>query len=86
LLYGAFGLLSALVWVVSLDRFSRVKLLIVTTLFMTAALLVQSVLWAVYTKESDPNPNALRAQVAMFFVFQLGFVAVGYVSQPSDSA
>ncbi|KAL3483779.1 general substrate transporter [Aspergillus germanicus] len=77
LLYGAFGLLSALVWVVSLDRFSRVKLLIVTTLFMAAALLVQSVLSAVYTKESDPNPNALRAQVAMFFVFQLGFVAVG---------
>ncbi|KAL5338519.1 general substrate transporter [Aspergillus crustosus] len=77
LLYGAFGLIFAILWVSLIDRFPRVKVLIVTSLFMAAALLVQSVLSGVYANATEPNPNALQAQVAMFFVFQLGFVAVG---------
>jgi hypothetical protein len=64
-----------------LDKMPRVRLLIVSSLFMAAAVLVQSVLSAVYNKQQnapDSNVNALRAQVAMFFVFNLFFVAVGY--------
>lgn len=67
----------AIGWVLILDRFPRVKLLIFSTLFMALALLIQSILSAVYASKTDPNPNALRAQVSMFFIFQLGFIAVG---------
>ncbi|KAJ5889838.1 hypothetical protein N7504_010648 [Penicillium tannophilum] len=80
LLYGAFGLIFAIGWVLILDRFPRVKLLIFSTLFMALALLIQSILSAVYANKTDPNPNALRAQVSMFFIFQLGFIAVGMLS------
>lgn len=49
-----------------------------STLFMAASLIVQSVLSAVYADKTHSNANALRAQVSMFFIFQLGFIAVGY--------
>jgi hypothetical protein len=77
LIYGAFGLIFTIFWVAVLDRFRRVRILIVTTVLMAAALLVQSVLSAVYVGKGNANENALRAQVAMFFVFNLGFTAAG---------
>ncbi|KAJ5661087.1 uncharacterized protein N7484_000459 [Penicillium longicatenatum] len=39
-----------------------------------------SVLSAVYQGKAHPNANALRAEVAMFFLFQLAFVAVGMLA------
>lgn len=78
LIYGAFGLLFALIWVFILDKFPRVRLLIVSSLFMAAAVLVQSVLSAVYNGGAVGSTNELRAQVAMFFIFNLSFVSVGY--------
>ncbi|KAJ5815176.1 hypothetical protein N7474_006953 [Penicillium riverlandense] len=80
LLYGAFGLLSAVLWVSVLDQFKRVRLMILGTAFMAATLIVQSVLSAVYQSKAHPNPNALRAEVSMFFLFQLAFVAVGMLT------
>ena len=79
LIYGAFGFVSAIFWVFTLDRFRRVRVLIVSTCFMCAALLVQSVLSAVYTSKGTEinNQHPLRAQVAMFYIFNLFFVSVG---------
>lgn len=79
LLLGAMGFLFSGMWVLLVDRFPRKKLLIFTTLMMGAALLVQSVLSAVYAGKDAANKNALNAQVAMFFVFKLFFNAVGFV-------
>lgn len=77
LLLGAMGFLSAVTWVLLIDRFPRKKLLIFATLLMSCALLVQTVLSAVYAGKEGTDKNALNAQVAMFFVFKLAFTAVG---------
>lgn len=60
-------------------------MLVVATGFMGTALLVQSVLSAVHADKANVNSNALNAQVAIFFVFNLFFVAVGY-DKPSYPA
>ena len=71
------GLVFAIFWVINMDRIPRIRILILAEVMMAAALLVQSVLSAVYQGKEDPSKNALNAQVAMFFVFNLFFVAVG---------
>lgn len=62
-----------------IDRMPRIRLILIATFFMCCALLVQSILSAVYAGKQNASVNALNAQVAMFFVFNLFFVAVGYV-------
>lgn len=64
-------------WVLNMERFPRIRILILAELMMAAALLVQSVLSAVYEGKENPGKNALNAQVAMFFVFNLFFIAAG---------
>lgn len=80
LLYGASGFVFGVFWISIIDKFKRIKVLIVAEIFMSAALLVQSVLSAVYANRAETGQNALRAQVAMFFVFNLFFVAIGVLS------
>lgn len=80
LIYGAFGFLFGLFWVATVDKFGRKPLLIISSLMMGAAVLVQSVLSAVYAGKEPVNQNALNAQVAMFYVFNLFFTAPGYVT------
>ncbi|KAH8897313.1 general substrate transporter [Thozetella sp. PMI_491] len=80
LIYGAMGLVFGMFWVFAMDRMPRIRILIIGELMMGAALLVQSVLSAVYADQDVVNKNALNAQVAMFFVFNVFFVAVGMLS------
>lgn len=67
-------------WV--LDRIGRIKPLIFSAGGMAAALLVNSVLSKYYVLSNNPNPNAdaLRAMVAMNFVFSLFFTMTGIIS------
>jgi hypothetical protein len=65
-----------------LDRVGRIKPLIISALGMAAALLCNSVLSRFYViaDNPNPNPNALRAMVAMNFVFSLFFTMIGIIS------
>jgi putative flippase GtrA len=65
-----------------LDKIGRIKPLIVSAAGMAAALLVNSVLSKYYVLTDNPNPNndALRAMVAMNFVFSLFFTMIGIIS------
>jgi hypothetical protein len=65
-----------------LDRIGRIKPLIFSASGMAAALLVNSVLSKYYVLSNNPNPNAdaLRAMVAMNFVFSLFFTMTGIIS------
>jgi hypothetical protein len=58
------------------------KPLIVCSFGMAAALLVNSVLskYFVLADNPSPNDNALRAMVAMNFVFSLFFTMIGIIS------
>ena len=80
LIYGAMGFVFGIFWVSTLDRFRRVAILVVAEIFMGLALLVQAILSAVYSGKDNVGTNALNAQVAMFFVFNLWFIAVGMLS------
>ncbi|EME82082.1 uncharacterized protein MYCFIDRAFT_139011, partial [Pseudocercospora fijiensis CIRAD86] len=80
LIYGAFGLIFNIFWVLTVDRLPRIRLIIASLALMCAALLTQAVLSGVYEKRSYVPANALRAQVAMFFVFNLGFMAMGMLT------
>lgn len=74
---GAFGLIFTLLWVSVIDRVGQKPALIFSSLLAGAALLVQAVLSQVYLNKEAVPVNALRAQVAMFYIFNLGFVCVG---------
>ena len=65
-----------------LDRVGRVKPLIVSAIGMSLALLTNSVLSKFYVINDNPNPNenALRAMVAMNFVFSFFFTFIGIIS------
>ncbi|ORY75313.1 putative high-affinity hexose transporter [Leucosporidium creatinivorum] len=80
LLYGAFGLLFTLFWVGIIDRLGRRPALIFSSLLAGAALLIQAVLSQVYLTKDVVPVNGLRAQVAMFYIFNLGFVCVGMLA------
>jgi predicted MFS family arabinose efflux permease len=77
LIFGALGFVFAIFWVLLLDRLARKTVLIGSTVMMAAALLVQAVLSGVYAKATVTNNNALNAQIAMFYVFNLFSVALG---------
>ncbi|KAI5480262.1 hypothetical protein MNV49_001221 [Pseudohyphozyma bogoriensis] len=77
LIYAGLGLVFTCCIIPFIDKFGRRPLLIGCTALMSAALLVQAVLSQHYNGQANPNPNALRAQVAMFYVFDIGFVATG---------
>lgn len=64
-----------------IDKVGRRKLLIPSLLGMGAAMCVQATL-AQYVDFSDTsaNPDALRAAIAMFFVFSLFYTALGMIS------
>lgn len=65
-----------------LDKVGRIKPLIISALGMAAALLVNSVLskYFVLAGNTNPNNNALRAMVAMNFVFSMFFTMIGIIS------
>jgi MFS family permease len=64
-----------------IDKVGRRKLLIPSLLGMGAVMCVEATL-ARYIDFGDPNanPNALRAAIAMFFVFSFFFTALGMIS------
>jgi putative flippase GtrA len=65
-----------------LDKVGRIKPLVVSAFGMALALLVNSVLSKYFVLSDNPNPNnnALRAMVAMNFVFSLFFTMIGIIS------
>lgn len=65
-----------------LDKIGRIKPLIVSAAGMASALLVNSVMSRYYVlpEHVSPNGNALRAMVAMNFVFSLFYTMIGIIS------
>lgn len=82
---GISGSLS-IVWCVIglwlLDRVGRIKPLILTSIGMALALLINSVLsqYFVTSAQPDSNATALRAMIAMNFVFSLFYTMTGIIS------
>ncbi|KAJ5293831.1 hypothetical protein PENANT_c002G04012 [Penicillium antarcticum] len=79
--WGALALVWNTVFMTFIDKVGRRKLLIPSLLGMGAVMCVEATL-ARYIDFSDPhaNQNALRAAIAMFFVFSLFFTALGMIS------
>ena len=79
---GSLSIIWTTLALLSLDRVGRVKPLIVSAAGMAAALLVNSVMARFYVVADNANPNndALRAMVAMNFVFSFFFTPVGVIS------
>ncbi|EER26394.1 major facilitator superfamily protein [Coccidioides posadasii C735 delta SOWgp] len=63
-----------------LDRIGRRTLLIPSLIGMGATLCVEATLFEFFHPETSRNANALRAQVAMYFVFSLFFTSLGVIS------
>ncbi|KAF9892239.1 hypothetical protein FE257_002016 [Aspergillus nanangensis] len=65
-----------------LDRVGRIKPLVISAAGMAAALLVNSVLSKFFVLADQPssNENALRAMVAMNFVFSFFYTMIGVIS------
>ncbi|KAJ5960457.1 uncharacterized protein N7479_007607 [Penicillium vulpinum] len=80
-LWAALALFWNTVFMLFVDKVGRRKLLIPSLLGMGATLCIEATL-ARYIDFSDPNANpyALRAAIAMFFVFSFFFTAVGMIS------
>jgi hypothetical protein len=78
---GSFGILEVTTALLLVDKTGRIKPVIVGALIMASCMLVNAVLNQYFPATSaHPNGNALRAQVAMNFVFQLGFTPLGCIS------
>jgi putative flippase GtrA len=79
---GTLSIVYCVIGLYLLDKVGRIKPLIVSAAGMAAALLVNSVLSKYYVLTDNPNPNndALRAMVAMNFVFSLFFTMIGIIS------
>ncbi|KAL2789126.1 sugar transporter [Aspergillus keveii] len=79
---GSFSIVYCVIGLWLLDKVGRMKPLIVCSFGMAAALLVNSVLskYFVLADNPSPNDNALRAMVAMNFVFSLFFTMIGIIS------
>lgn len=79
--WGALALFWNTVFMCFVDNVGRRKLLIPSLLGMGAAMCVEATL-AQYVDFSDPNANenALRAAIAMFFVFSFFFTSLGLIS------
>lgn len=80
-IWGALALFWNTVFMLFVDKVGRRKLLIPSLLGMGAAMCVEATL-ARYVDFNDPNANqdALRAAIAMFFVFSLFFTSLGIIS------
>ncbi|KAK3072855.1 hypothetical protein LTR53_006041 [Teratosphaeriaceae sp. CCFEE 6253] len=82
---GALSIIYCVIGLWLLDRVGRVKPMIVATTGCGLALLVNSVLSQYYVAGdkatgADPNENALRAMVAMNFVFSFFFTMIGIIT------
>ncbi|KAJ6187771.1 hypothetical protein N7519_002679 [Penicillium mononematosum] len=79
--WGALAQFWNTVFMFFIDKVGRRKLLIPSLLGMGAALCIEATL-ARYIDFSDTNanPHALRAAIAMFFVFSFFFTALGMIS------
>ncbi|KAJ6093211.1 hypothetical protein N7486_008500 [Penicillium sp. IBT 16267x] len=79
--WGALAQLWNTIFMLFIDKVGRRKLLIPSLLGMGAAMCVMATL-ARYVDFSDSNANqsALRAAIAMFFVFSLFYTALGMIS------
>jgi MFS family permease len=80
-LWGALAQFWNTVFMLFIDKVGRRKLLIPSLLGMGAAVCIEATL-ARYIDFSDTNanPHALRAAIAMFFVFSFFFTALGMIS------
>ncbi|KAI1976862.1 hypothetical protein LOZ51_003257 [Ophidiomyces ophidiicola] len=80
------GISGALAWTWNtlclfiLDHVGRRKLLIPSFIGMGATLCVEVALFQAFDPQTSQNDNALRAQVAMYFMFTLCFTSLGVIS------
>ncbi|KAK5714929.1 hypothetical protein LTR15_010345 [Elasticomyces elasticus] len=81
---GALSIVYCVIGLWLLDRVGRIKPMIVATAGCALALLVNSVLSQYYVagneETTNPNGNALRAMVAMNFVFSFFFTMIGIIT------
>ena len=80
---GSLSIVYCIIGLWLLDKVGRVKPLIVSAVGMALSLLVNSILSKYYVLPNDtanPNGNALRAMVAMNFVFSFFFTMTGIIS------
>jgi putative flippase GtrA len=79
---GSLSIVYCVIGLYLLDKIGRIKPLVVSAIGMALALLVNSILskYYVVNDNPDPNNNALRAMVAMNFVFSLFFTMIGIIS------
>ncbi|KAI3177018.1 hypothetical protein DTO027I6_1919 [Penicillium roqueforti] len=80
-LWSALAQLWNTLFMLFVDKVGRRKMLIPSLFGMGAALCIEATL-ALYIDFNDPNanPHALRAAIAMFFVFSFFFTALGMIS------
>lgn len=78
--YGAFAQLWNTVCLAIMDRVGRKKLLLPSMFGMGAALCVNATLARYFNPETSTNQDALRASVAMNFVFSVFFTSLGVIS------
>jgi MFS family permease len=79
-LYGVLALVFNTICVAFVDRVGRRKLLVPSMVGMGAALCVEATLTRYFPPSNTPNTDALRASVAMNFVFALFFTSLGVIS------
>ncbi|KAJ6166805.1 hypothetical protein N7470_002252 [Penicillium chermesinum] len=85
-IWGALSLFWNTVFMLFIDKVSRRKLLIPSLFGMGAAMCVEATLvHYIDFSDSTANPDALRAAIAMFFVFSFSFTALGLISWPRSS-
>jgi hypothetical protein len=79
---GSLSIVYCVIGLWLLDRVGRMKPMIITSFGMALALLINSVLSQYFVTSAHPNSNenALRAMVAMNFVFSLFFTMTGIIS------
>ncbi|KAE8143452.1 sugar transporter [Aspergillus pseudotamarii] len=79
---GSLSIVYCVIGLWLLDRIGRIKPLVVSAGGMASALLVNSILSKFYVLADDPSPNsnALRAMVAMNFVFSFFYTMIGIIS------
>lgn len=79
-IYGALALLWNTVCLAIVDRIGRRTLLIPSMMGMGAALCIEAALIQYYDPQTTGNQQALRASVAMNFVFSVFYTSLGVIS------